>query len=156
LRLPLTLAIAETFIVSSAEQTCAIPQSFVREVMHVEENQIRTVNRTEVVPYRSGVLPVVRLAAMFKRPEPARERRTLLVLTSERGRTGLLVDRVHGQREVVVRALRDPLVQVPGVVGATELGDGRPVLILDGSVLTSGAVAPEMAEGAEPVSERNI
>jgi len=42
----------------------------------------------------------------------------------------------------VVRALRDPLIQVPGITGATELGDGKPVLILDGSALTSGNVKP--------------
>jgi two-component system chemotaxis sensor kinase CheA len=64
------------------------------------------------------------------------------VLTSERGMIGLVVDRVIGQREVVVQALRDPLVQVPGVTGATELGDGKPVLILDGTSLTSGASRP--------------
>jgi len=64
------------------------------------------------------------------------------VLTSERGMIGLVVDRIHGQREVVVQALRDPLVQVPGVTGATELGDGKPVLILDAASLTSGVSRP--------------
>ena len=43
----------------------------------------------------------------------------------------LAVDRVLGLREVVVRQLTDPLVQVPGLAGATELGDGRAILILD-------------------------
>ena len=43
----------------------------------------------------------------------------------------LAADRAVGVREVVVRALADPLVQVPGIGGATELGDGRPILILD-------------------------
>jgi two-component system, chemotaxis family, sensor kinase CheA len=67
---------------------------------------------------------------------------SVLVLSSDRGSSGLLVDRIHGQKEVVVRAIRDPLIQVPGVTGATELGDGRPVLILDGAALTSGAIRP--------------
>ena len=44
---------------------------------------------------------------------------------------GILVDRISGQREIVVKTLRDPLVKVAGVSGATELGDGRLVLILD-------------------------
>ena len=55
---------------------------------------------------------------------------------------GLLTEEILGQREVVVRALRDPLIQVPGINGATELGDGKPVLILDGASLTSGSVRP--------------
>ncbi|MDB6036990.1 MAG: CheA signal transduction histidine kinase [Verrucomicrobiales bacterium] len=142
LRLPLTLAIAETFIVSAAGQLCAIPQNFVTEVLQVTEEQIKIINQVEVVPYRSGVLPIIRLSSFFHLPGTARPRMTLLVLRSERGSSGLMVEQVHGQREVVVRAIRDPLVQVPGIVGATELGDGRPVLILDGAVLTSGPVRP--------------
>ena len=54
------------------------------------------------------------------------------MITSERGSVGLLVEKVLGQREVVVRSIRDPLIQVGGISGATELGDGKPVLILDG------------------------
>ena len=152
LRLPLTLALAETFIVSAAEQTCAIPQSFVAEVMQVPSAEIRLVNRVEVVPYRSGLLPVVRLSALFQLRPEGRERNAMLVLSSERGSKGLLVDRIHGQREVVVRAIRDPLLQVPGIIGATELGDGKPVLILDGEVLTSGAIRPRAEADATVVT----
>src|SRR5204863_441175 len=140
LRLPLTLAIAETLIVSAANQTCAVPQSFVSEVLQITEEQVRTVNGVEVIQYRSGVLPIVRLAALFRLPQQPLPRLCVLVLSSDRGSSGLLVDRIHGQKEVVVRAIRDPLIQVPGITGATELGDGRPVLILDGAALTSGAV----------------
>jgi two-component system chemotaxis sensor kinase CheA len=48
---------------------------------------------------------------------------------------GVLVDRISGQREIVVKTLRDPLVKVAGISGATELGDGRLVLILDAAGL---------------------
>jgi two-component system, chemotaxis family, sensor kinase CheA len=44
---------------------------------------------------------------------------------------GLLADRIIGQREIVVRAIADPLIRVDGVSGATDLGNGRAVLILD-------------------------
>jgi two-component system chemotaxis sensor kinase CheA len=54
-----------------------------------------------------------------------------LVIANETTPTGLAVDRITGQREIVVRSITDPLLRVPGVVGATELGDGKPVLILD-------------------------
>src|SRR6185436_8167063 len=90
LRLPLTLAIAETFIVSAAEQTCAVPQSSVTEILHINEDQIRTVNRVEVVPYRSGVLPVVRLSSLFQlKKGAAGPTLVLLVLSSERGSTNV-------------------------------------------------------------------
>ncbi|MGO8701172.1 MAG: chemotaxis protein CheW [Limisphaerales bacterium] len=88
---------------------------------------------------------MTRLSSLFQLPASPGPRQYLLVLRSERGSRGLIVDRIQGQREVVVRAIRDPLGQVPGVVGATELGDGRPVLILDGEHLTRGAVRPHAA-----------
>lgn len=149
MRVPLTLAIAETLIVSAAEQTCAVPQSFVSEVMQVTEQDLQFVNGVEVMKYRAGILPVYRLARFFRLRREAPSRMCVLVLSSDRGSSGLLVDRIHGQKEVVVRPIRDPLVQAPGISGATELGDGRPVLILDGAAFTSGAVRPHFEASLE-------
>ncbi|HUS37423.1 MAG TPA: chemotaxis protein CheA [Verrucomicrobiae bacterium] len=151
LRVPLTLAIAETLIVSAAEQTCAVPQSFVSEVMQVTEEDLQFVNGVEVMKYRAGILPVYRLSHFFRIRSEAPSRMCVLVLNSDRGSSGLVVDRIHGQKEVVVRPIRDPLIQAPGISGATELGDGRPVLILDGAAFTSGAVRPHF-ETASPES----
>jgi two-component system chemotaxis sensor kinase CheA len=142
IRLPLTLAIADTFIVTAAGQTCAVPQSFVREILPTTETDIQVVNGIEVIPYRDGVLPVVRLSGLFRLPTVPKAKSRMLVIESTRGSVGLLTEAVVGQREVVVRALRDPLIQVQGVSGATELGDGKPVLILDGAALTAGSVRP--------------
>lgn len=152
IRLPLTLAIAETFIVSAAGQTCAVPQSFVREIVQQTEKDIQVVNGIEAVPYRDGVLPVIRLADFFQRPSGTGEKRYLLVITSDRGSVGLLTEKIIGQREVVVRALQDPLIQVPGVSGATELGDGKAILILDGAALTNGTVRPAERDRAHDVN----
>ena len=54
---------------------------------------------------------------------------------------GLAVDRITGQREIVVRSMTDALVDVPGVLGATDLGDGRVVLIIDAAALARRAPA---------------
>jgi two-component system chemotaxis sensor kinase CheA len=59
----------------------------------------------------------------------------VLVLGEETNAVGLAVDRILGQREIVVRAIKDPLAQSKGIAGATELGDQRVVLILDISAL---------------------
>jgi two-component system chemotaxis sensor kinase CheA len=150
LRLPLTLSIAETFLVSVAGQTCAVPQGFVEEVVQFAEADVRTI-QAEVVAYRGGVLPLVRLRQLFGAERSGKAQATLVVLSSERGLCGLVVDQVLGQREVVVRSMHDPLIQVPGVSGATELGDGRPVLILDAVALSGGAVRPR----ATPVTDRS-
>jgi two-component system chemotaxis sensor kinase CheA len=142
LRLPLTLSIAETFIVSAGDRTCAVPQGFVQEIVQVPAAGLRQLQRVEVAPYRDGVLPLVRLHSLLGLAATARPQLTVLVVESERGAAGLVVDRVHGQREVVVRPMQDPLLRVPGVSGATELGDGKPVLILDPALFTRGAVRP--------------
>jgi two-component system chemotaxis sensor kinase CheA len=142
IRVPLTLSIAETLIVCSAGQTWAVPQDFVREILHKTENDIQKANGLEIIPYRSGILPVVRLAEFFRLTAAPKAKFCLLVIESERGSVGLLTDEIVGQREIVVRALHDPLIQIPGISGATELGDGKPVLILDASALTRGTVRP--------------
>ena len=154
LRLPLTLAISDVLIVSADAQTCAVPQSFVQEVMEMETAKIRRIQSSEILPYRDGVLPIIRLRSLFGYQSADQKNEAVLVLCSEHGTTGLVVDRIHGQREVVVRALNDPLVQVPGVAGATELGNGRPVLILDAMSLTSGIARPHNPQNPPTVSAK--
>jgi two-component system, chemotaxis family, sensor kinase CheA len=146
IRLPLTLAVAETLIVTAAGQKCAIPKSFVREIFHATEGELQEANGIEVIPYRGGVLPIIRLADLFRLAGRAMPKQCVLVVASERGSVGLVAESVLGQREVVVSALRDPLIQVPGISGATELGDGKPVLILDATALTAGSVRPPEPE----------
>jgi two-component system chemotaxis sensor kinase CheA len=55
----------------------------------------------------------------------------VFVVDADSSAVGIAVDRISRQREIVARAVDDALVRVPGIAGATELGDGRPVLILD-------------------------
>jgi len=145
LRLPLTLSIIEAFIVSAGEQICAVPQSLTQEILQISAAQIRRIKQTDVIPYRDGVLPIVPLHSLFSAAPSSALELTVLVLNSDRGWVGLVVDRVSGQREVVVRPMQDPLVRVPGIFGATELGDGRPVLILDAGIAMTTATRPRFS-----------
>ncbi len=129
--LPLTLAITEAIIVHVGAHTFAVPQSAVREVIDVDTTAIRTIEHNELMPHRGGTLPVVRLARIFALPVEARRRSHAIVVGTGLSAVGLLVDRIAGQREVVVKSIMDPLIRIDGVSGATELGDGRLVLILD-------------------------
>ncbi len=149
LRLPLTLSIVDALVVTVGGEICAVPQSAVDEIVQVAASESRSIKETEVVPYRGGLLPLVRLRAAFGLAPATGETLTVLVVSAERGATGLAVDRVLSRREIVVRPLTDPLVRVHGVAGATELGDGRPILILDPNALTSGVVRPPGDLGAE-------
>ena len=91
---------------------------------------------------------MVRLARLFSIPVQDRPRSHAMVVGVGLAAVGLLVDRIGGQREIVVKTITDPLIHVHGVSGATELGDGRLVLILDVSALSRTLRnRPRMAEG---------
>jgi two-component system chemotaxis sensor kinase CheA len=135
IQLPITLAVADALIVMAGGQKFAIPQSAVREVMEVEPHSVKRFENNEVIHYRGGVLPILRLAHVFGLNERFERAFHAFVVGQGLGAAGIAVDRILGQREIVVRAINDPLIQVPGIAGATELGDGRVVLILDAAAL---------------------
>jgi len=134
--LPLTLAITDALIVHVADRVFAVPQSAVREVAEVDAATIHVIENNELMTHRAAALPVVRLARLFGIAESPRPRLHVIVVGTGSAAVGLLVDRIAGQREIVVKTLNDPLVKVTGVSGATELGDGRLVLILEPGALT--------------------
>jgi two-component system chemotaxis sensor kinase CheA len=129
--LPLTLAITDALIASVGAHTFAVPQNAVREVVEVEETRVRIIEGGEIVPFRGTALPVVRLSRALGVDAAPQSRRHVFVLQGAEDAAGVLVDRVLTQREIVVKTTTDPLIRVPGVTGATDLGDGRAVLILD-------------------------
>jgi len=135
IQLPLTLAIVDALIVEAAGQTYAVPLPLVREVMRIMPEQITAFGSSEVVRYREGVLPLVRLAERFGLPSQPDDTLYAFVVASGTRTVGFVVDHIRGKREIVVRPMHDPLLQTPGVAGATELGDGRIVLILNPVVL---------------------
>lgn len=129
-RLPLTLAIADALIVAVAGQTYAVPQAAVREVVMVEPGAVTALENNELLRHHGAVLTLLRLSDLFGSPRSAGAFPALVVGEGTRA-VAVAADRVVGLREVVVRQLADPLVQAPGFAGATELGDGRAILILD-------------------------
>ncbi len=131
IRLPLTLAITDALIASVGGQRFAVPQSSVSEVIEVDPDSVRSLENLEVIEYRGGALPIVRLSRLFSLPENGRKTIQAFVVNDGSESLGLAVDRVIGQQEVVINAINDPLAKVPSISGATELGDGRAVLILN-------------------------
>jgi two-component system chemotaxis sensor kinase CheA len=130
IQLPLTLAITDVLIVDAGGQKYAVPQSSVREVIEIDPASVIALENNEVVRYRGSVLPILRLARLFGLNE--RSGRALYALVAVgQDPVAIVVDRLSGQREIVVRTFTDPLIRIAGITGATELGDGRVVLILD-------------------------
>jgi two-component system chemotaxis sensor kinase CheA len=136
--LPLTLAIADALIVTVDRERFAVPQSSVREVIEVEQGAVTRFENNEVIEYRGEAMPLVRLAKVFDLE--GRKDGAFHAFVTDGGKQpiGIAVDRVVGQREIVIRSITDPLAQVAGVSGATELGDGRAVLILNVAEIARG------------------
>jgi two-component system, chemotaxis family, sensor kinase CheA len=135
IHLPLTLSIASVLIVAVGDQVFAIPQGALKEVIEVSPEAIVSLETDEILSYRAGVLALVRLSHLFGIPSNSQGTAYVLIVKAGLNQVGIVVDRVLAQQEIVVHALTDPLVQTPGVTGATELGNGQGVLILDAAVL---------------------
>jgi two-component system chemotaxis sensor kinase CheA len=146
--LPLTLAITDAIIAQVGDQVFAVPQSAVREVIEVDAAALRKIERNELLTYRGGTLPIVRLSTLFSIDTDDRPRFHAIVVGTGLEAVGLMVDRIAGQREIVVKTITDPLLRVDGISGATELGDGRLVLILDAHTLS------RTQTDRQPLSER--
>ena len=145
IQLPLTLAITDALIVKVANHRFAVPQVAVREVLHSESNRSTLMENNELLRYHGGVLPLLRLSRLFGIDAAEQGGFYALVVGEGVHAAGLVVDRVLGLREVVVRPLTDRLVKVAGIAGATELGDGQVVLILDVANLFRIACQPSAA-----------
>jgi two-component system chemotaxis sensor kinase CheA len=139
IELPLTLAITDALLARVGSHTFAVPQAAVREVIELEESAVRQLEEGEVTPYRGLALPLVRLSARLALEPSGASRAHAFIIGTGSAAVGLIVDRIVGQREIVVRSIADPLIRVDGIAGATDLGDGRVVLILDAVAIARGA-----------------
>ena len=131
IELPLTLSITDALIAHVGDRTFAVPQGNVREVVEIDPASVRAIERHELAPFRGASLPILRLSRLFGIAEQPRRAMHVFVVGAGTDAVGVAVDRVSGQREIVVRSMADSLVKASGIAGATDLGDGRAVLILN-------------------------
>jgi two-component system chemotaxis sensor kinase CheA len=140
IQLPLTLAIISALLVEVAGRTYAMPLSAVVESLKLRPEEVHRISGREALRIRERIVPLVRLADLFGLPErdPGGRRYVVIVGRGDK-RVGLVVESLKGQQEVVIKAL-DPSVAGPalGLAGATIMGDGRVVLILDVAALFEG------------------
>jgi len=139
IQLPLTLAIISALLVEVSGRVYAIPLASVVESLRLRDHEIHRINGRETLRLRERLVPLARLAELFALPAAGGAASYAVVLGRGDKRVGLVVDRLHGQQEVVIKGL-DPAVSGAAfaVAGATILGDGRVVLILDVASLFDG------------------
>lgn len=130
LKLPLTLAIIKALLFWVEERLYAIPLNAVLEISRTFEAEVHQVDNYEVLQLRNQVLPLLRLG----RPAlqgAGKSKLFVLVITVAERKYGLIVDALEGEEELVIKALDDQTFSTDLVSGASILGDGRVVLILN-------------------------
>jgi two-component system chemotaxis sensor kinase CheA len=132
LRLPLTLAIIRALLFRVEQRLYALPLNAVAEIARTVEENIHQVEHYDVLQLRNDVLPLLRLGQKpAEGPETARRKVFILVIHNGERKFGLVVDELEGEEELVIKALDDQSITTDLVSGASILGDGRVVLILN-------------------------
>ncbi|MDH5721349.1 MAG: chemotaxis protein CheA [Spirochaetia bacterium] len=132
LKLPLTLSIIQALLVREGKETYAIPLFSVHRTMKLEKSKIRSMGKYDVIEEKDGALPVFDLRNLLEvNADNERVEPFLIELTGAEGKFGLIVEKIMGQQEIVIKPLSEYIGHVDGLSGATILGDGSVTLILD-------------------------
>ena len=135
LRAPLTLASIQTLLFRVGGRLFAVPLSSVVEISRINDQEIHRVDQREVLRLRDQILTLVRLEHLSRlraiESEPKKKKHFVIVIGSAERRFGLVVDSMVGEEELVIKALPSDIVSSDLVSGASILGDGTVVLILN-------------------------
>jgi two-component system chemotaxis sensor kinase CheA len=134
IRLPLTLAILDGLSIAVGEQIYIVPLGFISESLQPKSSDIKEISgQGEVVQVRGEYLPLIALHKLFNiQPKITNPAEGILVLLEAEGKKiALFVDELVGQHQVVIKSLETNYRKVPGVSGATIMGDGRVAMIID-------------------------
>jgi len=154
IQLPLTLAVLDGMIVGVGDEQYIVPLEFVAEAIMPTAADIKNVvNQASLVTVRGEHLPLINLAQVVQSPlasgpSQGESGKLCLVVEIDDRRAALLVDSLIGQQQLVVKSLDANLHSVPGIAGATILGDGRVALILDVGAVARAPAARAVARGA--------
>jgi len=134
--LPITLAILQALIVRSAGERFAIPLTSVEESLRLFRREIETVERKEVYRLRDMTIPLLRLSDAFgldddRGSESPDDKWFVVVTRSGERLIGILVDALVRQQEIVIKSVGERLKVIPGIAGATEIGENEIVLVVD-------------------------
>ena len=138
LRVPLTISIVDAFSFECGAQRFVVPVSMVDEIIEVDPNGLARVPASDdgsltvdIISRRGMAVPMVQLSHVFRLHTSSKATTKAIIVRRAGSPIAFAVDRMLGQQEVVIRPVNDALVRAPGVSGATDLGDGRPTLVLD-------------------------
>jgi two-component system chemotaxis sensor kinase CheA len=133
LKIPLTLAIMQSLLVSVQEEFFAIPLASVLETVRISIDEIYTIEGKNVLRLRNEILSLVRLSDMFgvEQVLEGGEHVYVVIIGLAETKLGIIVDGLVGQEEIVIKSMGDYLQGIDGIAGATIRGDGGVTLITD-------------------------
>lgn len=136
-RLPLTLAIIQALMVEIRDEKYAIALGSISNIENIPVSEIKYVQAKEVIHLRGSVIPLIRLDRILDIAPKEEETGDLTVVIVKRGdsQSGLVVDNLIGQQEIVIKSLGKYINGNKLISGATILGDGEVALILDTNTL---------------------
>ncbi|MEO8843465.1 MAG: chemotaxis protein CheW [Kofleriaceae bacterium] len=139
LKVPLTIAIVEVFSFECASRAFVVPVAAIEEIFELDGSAVtppakRADRQVTLVHRRGHALPVISLGRALAIDDGSLAKKAM-VIRHNGELIAFAIDRMIGRQEVVVRPVDDPLVRAIGIAGATDLGDGRPTLVLDLSEL---------------------
>jgi two-component system chemotaxis sensor kinase CheA len=136
LRLPLTFAIIDGFVVGVGSETYVVPLESVHACVELPASaRGQTGERVGLLNLRGEPIPFLRLRHLFSHGVEAPPRESLVIVQHPRGKVGLVVDSLHGMRQTVIKPLGTLFRELPCISGASILGNGRIALILDVTAL---------------------
>ncbi|WP_440954024.1 chemotaxis protein CheW [Methanosarcina sp. Mfa9] len=132
LKLPLTIALYQAMLVEVGDERYAIPFTNIIKNIEIRKEAVRHINGEEVTMESGKVLPLLRLHSLFGLPVEEREKLVVVVAEKAGQVIGIVVDRLLGKQEVIIKTFKSKLLEeTKGFAGATIMGDGNVVLILD-------------------------
>ncbi|MCL2294536.1 MAG: chemotaxis protein CheA [Spirochaetes bacterium] len=153
IRLPLTLAIIQGFLVRVGKEVYAIPITAVIESQRIMADEIKYLDNYEVFDLREDVVSLMRLNRLFGIPtDEDKNTNYIVVVGSGDKKIGLMVDQLIGEEDVVIKPLKDKYTGVQGIAGATILGDGQVSLILDINQILELCLSKERAAKKDKIS----
>ena len=136
IKIPLTLAIIQGLLIRVGEEIYAIPITSVVDSHRINNEDIKMIDNYEVFNVREDVVSLLRLSRLFGVPsEEQKDTQYVVIVGSGEKKMGLMVDSLIGEEDVVIKPLKDKYTNIPGIAGATILGDGTVALIIDVSQL---------------------
>ena len=148
MRLPLTLAIIEGFLVGVDRSSYVVPLEMVVECLELSTEDRRGIRESGYINLRGEVLPLLRLREVFEVQGDAGKRENIVVVNYAGQRAGFVVDALLGEFQTVIKPLGRLFERLSGISGSTILGNGEVALILDAPALVERAVANESAHRA--------